>query len=223
MYEASESWRAVDAYFTAMLVDEDEALRSARLGGPRAGLPAHEVTPNQGALLAILTRLAGARRVLEIGTLVGYSTIWFARAVGVDGHVTTLEVDAVAASLALKNLEHAGVADRVDIHVGPARESLDELIATAPAPYDLVFIDADKPNNPAYLEAALQLTRSGSVIIADNVVRNGAVTDPLDEDPRVQGVRAFLDLLRENPQVEATAIQTVGSKGWDGFAIARIT
>jgi predicted O-methyltransferase YrrM len=219
MYESMEQWRQVDDYFVDTVVDEDAALAQARQSCRSAGLPDHEVAPNQGALLSLIARMSGARRVLEIGTLGGYSTIWLARAAE---HVTTLEVDGEYAELARRNLEQAGVADRVDIIVGAAADSLTELIARSVDPYDLVFIDADKPNNPRYLEASLQLTGPGSVIIADNVVRNGAVTDASSTDDRVQGVRRFLDLVAADPRLDATALQTVGSKGWDGFALALV-
>ncbi|MFI6510471.1 O-methyltransferase [Streptosporangium sp. NPDC050855] len=219
MYESTEQWRAVDDYFVATLVGEDAALAQARRSSRDAGLPDHEVAPNQGALLSLLARMCRARRVLEIGTLGGYSTIWLARAAE---HVTTLEADAEYARLARRNLEHAGVADRVDVIVGAAADGLDELIARRAEPYDLVFIDADKPNNPRYLEASLRLTRSGSVIVADNVVRDGAVTDPGSTDERVRGVRRFLEQVAADPRLDATALQTVGSKGWDGFALALV-
>ncbi|HYN96807.1 MAG TPA: O-methyltransferase [Pilimelia sp.] len=219
MYESLDHWRAVDDYFVAALVDEDAALVHARRSGRDAGLPAHEVAPNQGALLSLLARLGGARRILEIGTLGGYSTIWLARAAA---HVTTLEVDPGYAELARRNLDRAGVGDRVDVIVGAAVDSLADLIARRVDPYDLVFIDADKPSNPRYLEASLRLTRPGSVIVADNVVRGGAVVDPHSADERVQGVRRFLELVGTDPRLDATALQTVGSKGWDGFAVALV-
>ena len=219
MYASLDQWRAVDDYFVSTLVDEDDALAQARSDSRDAGLPDHEVAPNQGALLSLLARLSGARRVLEIGTLGGYSTIWLARAAG---HVTTLEVDPACAKVALANLDRAGVADRVTLVVAPAADSLAALIEQGAEPYDLVFIDADKPNNPRYLAAALRLTRPGSLIVADNVVRDGAVADPDSADDRVRGVRAFLDMVAADPRLEATALQTVGSKGWDGFALALV-
>ena len=222
MYESLDAWRRVDGYFAELLVDEDDALVHAREASHRAGLPMHEVAANQGALLALLTRLAGGRRVLEIGTLGGYSTIWFARAVGPDGHVTSLEIDPDHAALAEDNLARAEVAERVEVVVGPAVASLDRLVAVGEDPFDVVFIDADKPNNPHYLAAALALTRSGSLIVADNVVRDGAVVDADNDDPRVLGVRRCLEMLRDDPRVDATALQTVGAKGWDGLAMARV-
>jgi predicted O-methyltransferase YrrM len=219
VYESLEQWRAVDGYFVSSLVDEDTALAQARADSRAADLPDHEVTPNQGAFLALMARISGARRALEIGTLGGYSTIWLARACD---HVTTLEVDAGYAELAGHNLRRAGVADRVDVVVGPAVDSLADLVARHVAPYDLVFIDADKPNNPRYLQASLRLTRPGSVIVADNVVRNGAVVDAGSTDERVRGVRRFFEQVAADPRLEATALQTVGAKGWDGFAVARV-
>ncbi|SDY87573.1 Predicted O-methyltransferase YrrM [Modestobacter sp. DSM 44400] len=222
MYESTRLWREVDDYFVGTLVAEDEALVQTRTASHAAGLPPHEVAPNQGALLALLARAAGARCVLEVGTLAGYSTIWLARAVGPDGRVTTLELDPEYAALARANLERAGVADRVEIVVGPAVDSLAALVDAGAEPFDLVFLDADKPNNPGYLDAALQLTRPGSLIVADNVVRDGAVVDADSTDERVRGVRRFLRMLAEHPHLEATALQTVGTKGWDGFALALV-
>ncbi|MDT5039967.1 MAG: hypothetical protein QOE51_952 [Actinoplanes sp.] len=215
VYESAEQWRTVDDYFVETLVREDEPLRTARLTSAESTMPRAEVAPNQGALLALLARLAGARRVLEIGTLTGYSTIWLARAAE---HVTTLEFAPENAAIARRNFAAAGVADRIDLIVGHALDSL----ATLDGPYDLVFIDADKPSNPAYLAESLRLTRPGSVIVLDNVVRNGAVVDPASDDDRVTGVRRFLEMVRDDPRLEATAVQTVGSKGWDGFALALV-
>ena len=222
MYGSEARWRDVDEYFVSSLVDEDEALVVARASARAAGLPDHEVAPNQGALLSLIARIARARRVLEIGTLGGYSTIWLARAVGAVGHVTTLEIDPGHARLAVANLSRAGVADRVDVVVGPARDSLRALVEQQVAPFDLVFIDADKPSNPHHLRASLALTAPGSVIIADNVVRNGAVADPGSDDDRVRGVREFIAMVAADPRLEATALQTVGSKGWDGFTLIRV-
>jgi predicted O-methyltransferase YrrM len=215
VYESAEQWRAVDDYFVETLVREDEPLRVARLTSAESTMPRAEVAPNQGALLALLTRMSGARRVLEIGTLTGYSTIWLARAAE---HVTTLEFAPENAEIARRNFAAAGVADRIELIVGTALDSL----ATLDGPYDLVFIDADKPSNPAYLEESLRLTRPGSVIVLDNVVRNGAVIDPASDDDRVLGVRRFLEMVRDDPRLEATALQTVGSKGWDGFALVLV-
>lgn len=217
MYESDDLWRAVDSYFVETLVDEDDALVEARESGHSTTMPQAEVAPNQGKLLALLARTAGATRVLEFGTLAGYSTVWLARAVGESGHVTTLELEERNAAVARDNLARAGVADRVEIIVGRAAESVEKLTG----PYDFVFIDADKPSNPAYLRASLELSRPGTVIVIDNVVRNGAVIDARSTDARVRGVREVLDLIAGDPRLEATALQTVGSKGWDGFTLVR--
>jgi predicted O-methyltransferase YrrM len=208
-------WTTVDRYLADTLITEDQALRDARLATAGSSMPSAEVTPAQGALLALIARISGARTVLEIGTLTGYSTIWLARAAE---HVTTLELDPGNAELAHRHLTAAGVADRVDLRVGPAAATL----ATLTGSYDLVFIDADKPSNPSYLREALRLSHPGTIIFADNVVRDGAVTDPHSADPRVQGVRRFFEMVAADPRLEATALQTVGSKGWDGFAMIRV-
>ncbi|WP_129838745.1 O-methyltransferase [Streptomyces sp. RFCAC02] len=221
MYASEESWREVDAYFADTLVAEDAALAEARASGARTTLPRGEVSPVQGGLLSLLCRTAGATRVLEFGTLAGYSTIWMARAVGEGGRVTTLELTEQNAAIARANLERAGVADRVEILLGPAAGTAQRLIEAGTEPYDFVFIDADKPSNPVYLRAALALTRPGSLIVIDNVVRNGAVTDPDTTDDRVRGVRQALADIAANPDLEATALQTVGVKGWDGFTLIR--
>ncbi|MEC3919954.1 O-methyltransferase [Nocardia sp. CDC160] len=223
MYESEQSWRDVDRYVIEELVAEDDALSAARETSRAAGLPDHEVAPNQAKLLALICQMTGARRVLEFGTLGGYSTIWFARAVGATGHVTTLEVDEQYAEVARANFERAGVADRINLVLGSATETVEALIAAGEEPYDVVFIDADKPNNPAYLGAALRLSKSGTVIIGDNIVRNGAVTDPHSDDPRVHGSRALIEAMGSDPRLNATALQTVGVKGWDGFALAVVT
>ncbi len=220
-YESPAAWRDVDAYFSALLVPEDDALVAARESGAATTMPNAEVAPNQGALLGLLTHLSGARRVLEFGTLAGYSTIWFARAVGPQGRVVTLELEEHNAQIARTNLRRAGVREWVDVQVGPAAESAQRLIDDGAEPFDLVFIDADKPSNPAYLAAALRLTTSGAVIVIDNVVRDGAVTDRDSDEPRVQGVRAVAQDIATNPELDATALQTVGIKGWDGVIIAR--
>nr|WP_202540963.1 O-methyltransferase [Streptomyces sp. SID3915] len=206
-----------------MLVEEDDALLAAGSDSAAAGLPEHQVAPNQGKLLHLLARIQGARTVLEIGTLGGYSTIWLARALPPDGHLVTLEADEAYAAVAAANLARAGLERTVDIRVGEALDSLPRLAEEGAGPFDLVFIDADKPSNPAYLDWALRLTRPGSVIVGDNVVRDGAVTDPSSTDPRVQGVRRFTELIAEHPRLTATTIQTVGSKGYDGFTLAVVT
>lgn len=219
--DPAAAWRAVDEYFTNALVEEDESWAAARASSARTTMPSVEVAPNQGAMLSLLTRIAGAKRVLEFGTLAGYSTLWFARAVGAGGRVVTLELEEQNAAVARENLEHAGVAERVEIIVGPAAESAKRLVSDGAQPFDLVFIDADKPSNPVYLAAALSLTRAGAVIVIDNVVRDGAVVDVDSEDPRVEGVRRVVSDVADHPELEATAIQTVGEKGWDGLLIAR--
>jgi predicted O-methyltransferase YrrM len=213
---------AVDRYLTDMLVNEDEALRLARESSAETTAPGIEITPAQGAFLALIAQIAGARRVLEFGTLAGYSTIWIARAVGPEGHVVTCELSEQNAAVARRNLERAGVSERVDILVGPALDSARSLAQEGTEPFDLVFVDADKPNNPGYLEQAVQLGRPGTVLIVDNVVRGGAIVDASSEDPNVIGVRALMDALHDDPRIDATALQTVGLKGWDGFSLARI-
>jgi predicted O-methyltransferase YrrM len=184
-------------------------------------MPGAEVAPNQGKFLALLCQLAGATRVLEFGTLAGYSTIWLARAAGEHGLVTSFELEEGNAAIARANFERAGVAQRVEIITGPAAASAHRLASAGVPPYDFVFIDADKPSNPQYLKASLALTRPGAVIVIDNVVRGGAVTDPGSPDERVQGVRAVLAEVAQDPRLEATALQTVGTKGWDGFTVIR--
>ncbi|MDO8149731.1 MULTISPECIES: O-methyltransferase [unclassified Isoptericola] len=223
MASAEQSWSEVDAYLAGELVEEDAALVAARDRGRERGLPPIEVTATQGAFLALLAQVSGARRVLEIGTLAGYSTIWLARAVGGAGHVTTVELDPRHAEVARENVDRAGVGPLVRIEVGRALDVVARLADRGAEPYDLVFVDADKANMPAYLELALRVTRPGSVIVGDNVVRRGAVVDPEDDDPDVVGVREFLHALGSDPRLTATALQTVGAKGWDGFAIARVT
>jgi predicted O-methyltransferase YrrM len=212
-----ETWAAVDRYLSDLLVPGDDALTEALTAADAADLPPHHVAPVEGKLLHLLARVCGVRRVLEIGTLAGYSTIWLARAVPADGMVVTLEADPRYAAVARDNLDRAGVLDRIDLRVGPALDLLPEL--PEGEPFDLVFIDADKPNNPAYLEWAVRLSRPGTVIVADNVVRGGAVADPTSTDPNVVGVRRFLDAVAAHPRLDATALQTVGAKGYDGFAV----
>jgi predicted O-methyltransferase YrrM len=210
---------AVDAYFAAQLHPPDPALDAVVAANAAAGLPAHDVAANQGRLLMLLAQLSGARRILELGTLGGYSTVFLARALAPGGVVVTLERSPDYAEVARRNLETAGVADRVELLVGPAAESL----RTLEGPFDLVFLDADKASNPHYLELVLPLMRPGAVLVADNVVRGGAVADPGDPDPRVVGIRRFTEMVGAHPQLEATAIQTVGAKGHDGFLLARVT
>lgn len=214
------NWGEVDEYLTAQLAPDDDALRAAREGSREAGLPSIEVSAPQGRLLALLCRVAGATRVLEIGTLGGYSTIHLARAVGPDGQVTTLELEPAHAAVARRNLDRAGVADRVDVVVGPAAESLAALVGASAPLFDLVFVDADKASNVTYVDAALHLSHPGTVIVVDNVVRQGEIADATSTDASVRGSRAVIEYVGSHPRLEATAIQTVGSKGHDGFLLA---
>lgn len=210
---------AVDAFIGVKLLGDDPVLDAALAANAVAGLPPIDVSPAQGKLLHLLAKAIGARRVLEIGTLGGYSTIWLASALPDDGALVTLELDPHHAEVARANLARAGLAERVAVHVGPAIESL---AALPRVPFDLIFIDADKENGAAYLRAALDgLTRPGSVIIVDNVVREGGVLDAESDDPRIIGTRALFDYVASEPRLDATAIQTVGAKKWDGFLIAR--
>lgn len=213
-------WTAVDNYISDLLVRPDPVLEAALESSRAAGLPAINVSPPQGKLLHLLARTQGARTILEIGTLGGYSTIWLARALPKDGRLITLEADPKHAEVARANIARAGLSDVVDVRVGRALETLADLLAEKRGPFDLVFIDADKTGYPAYFVWALKLSHRGTMIIADNVVRQGAVADPASADPNVQGVRQFNALLAAESRVSATVIQTVGSKGYDGFAIA---
>ncbi|MDQ3161687.1 MAG: O-methyltransferase [Actinomycetota bacterium] len=206
----NDSWAEVDSYLVDRLVTSDEVLDAASGGAA--------VSANQGKLLQLLAQAIGARCVLEIGTLAGYSTIWLARALPPGGRLVTLEADPGSAEVARSNIAEAGLSDIVELRVGAALESLPRLRG----PFDLIFLDADKAENLEYLVHALELSRPGTLIVADNVVRGGAVIDVDSDDGRVQGVRRFFDLLNEEPRLTATAIQTVGSKGWDGFALALV-
>ncbi len=219
---AQEQWTAVDGYLTGLLVPSDPALDAALQASAAAGLPPIHVAPNQGKLLHLLARLQGARAILELGTLGGYSTIWLARALPQGGRLITLEADPRHAEVARVNIARAGLAHVVELRLGPALNTLPQLAAEGRGPFDLIFIDADKPGYPDYLAWALRLSRRGSLIVADNVVRNGAVVDAASSDPNVQGVRRFNELLAAEPRVSATAIQTVGSKGYDGLAFALV-
>ncbi|MEV4970056.1 O-methyltransferase [Streptomyces scopuliridis] len=219
---SQEQWNAVDRYFTDQLAPADEALSAALAASDAAGLPAINVAPNQGKLLHLLARIQGARTILEIGTLGGYSTIWLGRALPEDGKLISLEYDPAHTEVARANLAHAELDKIAEVRTGAALETLPVLAAEDAGPFDLVFIDADKRNNPHYVEWALKLTRPGSVIIVDNVVRNGAVTDADSTDAAVQGTRRVIELMGEHPRLSATAVQTVGSKGYDGFALARV-
>jgi len=217
---SQEQWAAVDHYIEQMFVPSDPALEAALKASNEAGLPEIQVSPAQGKLLQILARATGTQRILEIGTLGGYSTIWLARALPAGGRLITLEVNPKHAEVAGANITRAGLEDIVELRLGPALETLHQLIAQKQAPFDLVFIDADKPGYADYFALVLKLTRRGSIIIADNVVRKGAVADPASTDTNVQGIHKFNEAVRREPRVNATAIQTVGSKGYDGFAMA---
>jgi predicted O-methyltransferase YrrM len=216
---SEDTWRAVDEYIAEQLIGEDVALDAALRSSAEAGLPAIAVSPPQGKLLHLLARSIGARSVLEIGTLGGYSTIWLARAVGEDGRVLSLEADARYAEVARANIARAGFADTVEVRVGPALDTLALIAAEQPAPFDLVFIDADKVNTPEYFSWALQRTRSGGLIVADNVIRGGTIGDPQSGDPGGLAARRLHEMLRHEPRVSATTIQTVGLKGYDGFTL----
>jgi predicted O-methyltransferase YrrM len=218
-----ELWTAVDHYFGDLLVSADPALDEALAASAAAGLPAINVSPVQGKLLHLLAQAIGARNVLEIGTLGGYSTIWLARALPDGGRLISLEADPRHAEVARANIARAGLDTRVEVRLGMALNLLPELAAEGGPPFDFVFIDADKPNNAVYFDWALRLSRIGSIIVVDNVVRGGDVIAVASDSPTVQGVRRFLERLAAEPRVSATAIQTVGSKGYDGFAIALVT
>jgi predicted O-methyltransferase YrrM len=222
--DTQERWTAVDRYITDLLVPEDAALEAALRDSAAAGLPPIAVTPNQGKLLALLARVQGARAILELGTLGGYSTIWLARALPAGGRLVTLEAEAEYAELARANIARAGLAESVELRVGPALQTLPQLVAEGAGPFDLIFVDADKKNNPGYFEWSLKLSRPGTLIIVDNVVRSGAILDPDADDPTlgnegIRGIRRFFELLAAERGVDATAIQMVGSKGYDGFAL----
>ncbi|TWV35123.1 O-methyltransferase [Streptomyces misionensis] len=215
-------WDDVDDYFISNLSPDDEALRAALRESESAGLPAIAVTAAQGKLLQLLAQVQGARTVLEIGTLGGYSTIWLARALPEDGRLVSLEYSAKHAEVATRNIARAGLERIAEVRVGPALESLPKLADENPAPFDLVFIDADKANNGHYVEWALRLTRAGSLIVLDNVVRGGRVADADSTEPDVVGTRTAIELISAHPRLSGTAIQTVGAKGYDGFALARV-
>jgi predicted O-methyltransferase YrrM len=218
-----EVWNAVDSYITNMLVGSDAALDAALQASADAGLPPIAVAPNQGKLLHLLALASRARSILEIGTLGGYSAIWLARALPSDGRLITLEADPKHAEVAQANIDRAGLADVVDIRLGVALDTLSKLAAEAAGPFDLVFIDADKPSTPEYVSWVLRLSRPGSLIVIDNVVRDGTVADPASDDASVQGMRRAIELLASDLRVTATALQTVGTKGYDGLAIAYVT
>ena len=218
----SPDWVSLDRHFTHVLHSEDDAMRAAREAADSAGMPAIEVSAQHATLLSLLVTMSGSRRVLEIGTLAGYSTIALARAVGPDGAVVSLEFEPAHAEVARENLDRAGVSDRVEIVVGAALDSLPTLQGRGQA-FDFVFIDADKENNVAYVEWAISLGHPGTVIVVDNIARNGRVLDPQPGDEQAQAVRAMFDMMGAHPRLETAAIQTVGTKGWDGFAVARVS
>jgi len=215
-------WVAVEDWLDGRLLPSDEALDHALAASDEAGLPPIAVAASQGAWLHIVAAAMGASRILEVGTLGGYSTIWLARALPPDGRLVSCEIDPHHAEVAQANLTHAGVADRVDIRVGPAAATLQSLAGSATGPFDFVFIDADKPSNAEYVRLALQLTRPGALIVVDNVVRHGRILDD-QPDANAVGVHRVVELIAGEPRLVATAVQTVGRKGWDGFIVARVT
>jgi predicted O-methyltransferase YrrM len=215
-----DRWTEVDRYIAEKLVPRERDLETALEANATAGLPSIDVAPNQGKLLHLLALSMGARRILEIGTLGGYSTIWLARALPAGGRLVTLEVDPKHAQVARANVDRAGHAESVEIRIGPAKDSLAALIDEGAVPFDFIFIDADKPSIPAYLTLSLKLARLGSLIVIDNVVREGEVSNAATTDPAVQGVRTMFEMLAAEPRLSATAIQTVGNKGYDGFVMA---
>lgn len=215
----SDTWNDVDRYISELLVPFDAALDAALLKSAEAGLPAINVAPNQGKMLELLARAVRAKTILEIGTLGGYSTIWLARALPADGRLISLELDLNYAEIARSNIERAAIEATVEVRVGKAVDSLRELVDANAGPFDLVFLDADKASYPEYFTLSLALSRPGTVIIADNVVRDGAVLDAKTKDENLKGIRRFMEIVSREPRVDATAIQTVGSKGYDGFAL----
>lgn len=212
----SEKWAQVDAWFSEKLAPEDSDLQYALVNNSEQGLPTHDVSSLQGKMLAIFIQMSRAVRVLEIGTLGAYSTIWMAKALPPHGTVTTIEFNEHHAAVARQNINNAGIAERVTLYTGAALD----VLPTLQAPYDLIFIDADKVNNPHYLEWAIKLSKQGTVIVGDNTVRGGGVIDSSSEDPNIKGLREFIQMLSEDERLEATAVQTVGEKGWDGFVMA---
>ena len=218
-----DQWTAVDSYISEQLIPADPVLDAALEANAAGGLPAIDVSRTQGKLLELLARMQGAKRILEVGTLGGFSTIWLARALPDDGHLVTLEFEPQHAAVATANIARAGLAGKVDVRVGPALATLPQLAAEGLGPFDLIFIDADKHNYPGYFAWALELSRVGTLIIADNVVRNGAVADSTSDDRSVGGARRLHELVAAEPRVSATTIQTVGAKGYDGFMLILVT
>jgi predicted O-methyltransferase YrrM len=220
--DLQQTWTTVDNYIDRMLVPPDDALEAAIAASAAADLPAIAVTPSQGKLLHLLARSIVAKRILEIGTLGGYSTIWMAQALPEDGRLITLEYSPKHAEVALANIAHAGLSNKVELRQGPALESLPRVAAENPTPFDFVFIDADKENNAGYFQWALRLTHPGSLILVDNVIRDGEVANASSTDPMIQGVRRLNELLAKQTRICATTIQTVGAKGYDGFTLALV-
>jgi predicted O-methyltransferase YrrM len=219
---SQDQWTMVDQYLADLLLPADPVLDAALTDSAAHGLPAINVSPPQGKFLHLLARIHGARNILEIGTLGGYSTIWLARALPPGGRLITLEFDPKHAEVAKANLDRAGLTGVVELRLGQAIETLPQLAAEGRGPFDLIFIDADKPNTAAYFAWAIKLSRPGSVIIVDNAIRKGAVADSSSTDPNVLGMRRFLEAMAAEPRVTGTAIQTVGGKGYDGFAVALV-
>ena len=219
---SQELWTRVDDYITSVTIAPDAALEAAAAAAAAAQRPPISVTPAYGKLLQLLVRAQGATRILEVGTLAGYSTIWLARAVPADGRVITLESNAMHADIARTNIDRAGLSGRVEVRLGDALEALPRLAAEQQPPFDFTFIDADRVNLTEYFDWAVQLSRTGSVIVVDNVVRKGAVVDASSEDPNIKGVRRFNDRLKTDTRVTATMVQTVSAKGYDGFALALV-
>lgn len=219
---SQDLWTRVDTYVSGALLGADSLLDEVLAASEAAGLPAIAVSPTQGRMLALFVQMTGARRILEIGTLGGYSGICMARALPAGGRLVTLEADAAHAKVARANFAKAGLSGRVELREGAALDTLPALLAEGAGPFDLIFVDADKPNNPGYLDWALKLSRPGTLLIFDNVVRDGAVADAASTDPRIKATRRLFDLLAANPRLTATAVQTVGCKGYDGFALARV-
>jgi predicted O-methyltransferase YrrM len=215
-----ETWVAVEGYLDGLLIGADAALNAALADSAKAGLPEIAVSASQGKLLHLLAKMQGARKILEIGTLGGYSTIWLGRALPARGRVVTLEAEKKHAEVARRNIARAGLSGKVEVRLGPALTTLSQMAGERRAAFDFVFIDADKENTTEYFEWALRLSRSGSVIVVDNVIRDGEVADAASSDPRVQGIRRFNEALAREKRVSATTIQTVGSKGYDGFTLA---
>jgi predicted O-methyltransferase YrrM len=219
---SEDTWTAVDHYLERVLIGPDAALEAALKESARAGLPPISVSPTQGKLLHLLVRVRGARNILEVGTLGGYSTIWMARGLPDHGRLISLEIDSHHADVARANIERADLSGRVEVRLGAALDSLARLEAERAGPFDLSFIDADKANIPSYFKSALRLSRPGSLIVVDNVIRDGAVIDADSTDPSVRGVRKLNEMIAAEPRVSATAIQTVGVKGYDGFTLALV-